>query len=124
MDRPLSALSTPSTPQVLVACLCARWCGTCRDYQAVFDALRQQWADRACFRWVDIEDEADTVGSVEVENFPTLLVAQGGDIRFFGPLPPHAQTLRTTVERALNAPLMASSDPAVTALAQRLAGQV
>lgn len=123
MNRSQPTSPGPVIPASLVACLCARWCGTCRDYEAVFDALRLQFADRAHFRWVDIEDEADLLGSVDVENFPTLLIAHGTDIRFFGPLLPHAKTLQTTVQRALDAPLMTLSDPAVQALAQRLATQ-
>ena len=120
MDRSSPPSPQPGTPEVLVACLCAQWCGTCRDYRAVFEALQGQFKGRARFRWVDIEDEADLLGPVEVEDFPTLLIAQGRDIRFFGPLLPHAKTLQTTVQRALEASLMPSGDPAVSALAQRL----
>ena len=30
-----------SQPPILdVVCLCAEWCGTCRDYRATFDALK------------------------------------------------------------------------------------
>ena len=31
---------TDTPPEFLIACLCAAWCGTCRDYRAGFDALR------------------------------------------------------------------------------------
>ena len=38
-------------------CLCAGWCGTCRDYRALFDALAQAHPE-VRFEWVDIEDES------------------------------------------------------------------
>lgn len=74
-----------SDPEVLVACLCAQWCGVCRDYAAVFHQLAQRYPQMR-FVWVDIEDAADRVDPVEVENFPTLLIACGAEPRFFGSL--------------------------------------
>jgi thioredoxin-like negative regulator of GroEL len=79
------------TPRQVV-CLCAAWCDTCRDYRATFDAAgsaHPQWR----FRWIDIEDEADLVVDLDIETFPTLLVADGAALRFFGPLAPQPQTL-------------------------------
>ena len=50
----------PASPEreFLVVCLCADWCGTCRDYRAPFEALGKELPD-AEFLWVDIEDEGD-----------------------------------------------------------------
>ena len=31
----------------LVACLCAAWCGSCRDYRATFDALSREDSPRS-----------------------------------------------------------------------------
>jgi thioredoxin 1 len=45
------------------------------------------------FVWLDIEDEAELVGDLDVETFPTLLIADAGGTQFLGPLAPHAQTL-------------------------------
>jgi thiol-disulfide isomerase/thioredoxin len=73
-------------------CLCADWCGTCRDYRAIFDTLAQAHPG-VRFVWVDIEDEADLVGDLDVETFPTLLIADGGAVRFLGPLLPQAGVL-------------------------------
>ncbi|MDB5818114.1 MAG: thioredoxin family protein [Rhizobacter sp.] len=75
-----------------VLCLCAAWCGSCRDYRDTFDrAAAGHPADT--FVWIDIEDEADLVDDIDVENFPTLLIGQGDTVRFFGPVTPHAGTL-------------------------------
>jgi thioredoxin 1 len=37
------------------------------------------------FVWVDIEDESELVGDLDIEDFPTLLLARGGRVLFFGP---------------------------------------
>ena len=85
----------PGAPDLAVnwvICLCADWCGLCRDYSLVFAEMAARYpASR--FAWLDIEDQADLVGDIEVETFPTLLVADAGGTRFLGPLLPHAQTL-------------------------------
>lgn len=73
-------------------CLCANWCGTCRDYRAIFDALARAHPD-VRFEWVDIEDESELAGDLDVETFPTLLIADGANARFLGPLLPQAPVL-------------------------------
>lgn len=75
-----------------VVCLCADWCGVCRDYQAVFAQLAAQYP---AFRFatLDIEDHADLLGDIDVETFPTLLLADERGMRFFGPLTPQAHSL-------------------------------
>lgn len=77
-----------SLPVVLdVVCLCAAWCGTCREYEAIFAQLQQALPQHR-YRWIDIEDEADFIGDVDVETFPTLLVAWQGQVMFAGPVLP------------------------------------
>lgn len=71
----------------IVACLCAAWCGTCSSYRAGFDALAARHPDKT-FVWIDIEDQAATVGDLDVENFPTLLLQRGDDVAFFGTMVP------------------------------------
>src|ERR687883_130194 len=60
---------------VVVSCLCAEWCDTCVQYRPGFFALGERFPD-AKFRWIDIEDQADEVGDLEVENFPTIRVTR------------------------------------------------
>ena len=80
-----------------VVCLCGQWCGTCRDYRAVFDQLaRAHPAVR--FVWIDIEDDAEVAGDLDVETFPTLLLADGQVARFLGPLLPQAAVLSRLLE--------------------------
>lgn len=87
----------PPVPQLDVVCLCAEWCGTCREYKAVFDALKQALPGHR-YRWIDIEDEADFVGDVDVETFPTLLVAHEGQVMFAGPVLPRLGDAQRLVE--------------------------
>ncbi len=87
--------------RVLVACLCAAWCGSCRDYRPLFDALAAQFDGQADFAWVDIEDEADRLGELDVENFPTLMIAIGDALHFVGPVAPQIGTATRLVRNAL-----------------------
>ncbi len=91
----------------LVACLCAAWCGTCKDYRATFERLASEHADLR-FVWVDIEDESDALATfdLDIENFPTVLVARGDELRFLGTLLPHAATLSRTLAAARDAVLV------------------
>jgi thiol-disulfide isomerase/thioredoxin len=86
----------------VVSCLCAEWCDTCVDYRPGFFALAEKFP-AARFRWIDIEDQADEVGDLEVENFPTIRVTRGrGDeeqVLFHGTqLPIHAHLERLLTE--------------------------
>jgi len=114
----MSSASAPASP-LLIACLCAQWCGTCRDYQLLFEQLQAEFG-AARFVWVDVEDEADLVDPIDVEDFPTLLIASGGQARFFGTLTPHLETLRRLVQSQLDSPSPAHPAATVQALAQRL----
>jgi thioredoxin 1 len=70
-----------------VICLCAQWCGACREWRGTFDQLAAAHPGLR-FSWIDIEDEADALGEVDVETFPTLLVARGAQPLFYGPVQP------------------------------------
>lgn len=71
----------------VVACLCAAWCGTCSSYRAGFEGLAARHPDMT-FVWIDIEDQADVVGDLDVENFPTLLLQRADKVAFFGTMLP------------------------------------
>jgi thioredoxin 1 len=90
----------PGASRPLVACLCADWCGSCREYRATFDALAAEFEGAADFAWVDVEDDADALGDPDIENFPTLLIARGDRPLFFGTVLPHVQTLSRLVQSA------------------------
>jgi len=91
-------MSSASSSAWQVICLCAEWCGVCREWQIAFEGLRERHPQVA-FHWVDVEDEADALGEVDVETFPTLLVAQGDFPRFLGPVQPSAAQVSRLLDR-------------------------
>jgi thiol-disulfide isomerase/thioredoxin len=93
----MSTSNTLPFEPLLVACLCAQWCGTCKDYAPLFEGLKADFPG-ATFRWLDIEDESELVDPIEVENFPTLLIATAGQARFFGTVTPHIETLKRLIQ--------------------------
>ena len=106
------------SPPLLVACLCAEWCGSCRDYRAVFDSLAAKAPPGTRFRWVDIEDEADLAGEFEVESFPSLLIARGAEVLFIGAVTPHANAAAALIERAFAGELHVVRDEVAARLAR------
>lgn len=100
--------TTESAAGPWVVCLCAEWCGTCRDYRPLFEQVARAHPDMR-FAWVDIEDHADIADAFDVETFPTLLVAGPDGTRFLGPLLPHIETLSRMLS-ALQSPQPASFD--------------
>jgi thiol-disulfide isomerase/thioredoxin len=103
-------------PPLLVACLCAGWCRTCDSYRQTFNDLGREFATQARFVWLDVEDDEEALGRIDVVNFPTLLIAHGLDARFFGPVTPHAQTARQLIQRGLQGNLGHIDDAAIKAL--------
>lgn len=86
----------------LVGCLCAEWCGVCREYRPRFTELQARFP-QAAFLWIDIETYADWADDFEIEDFPTLLIQHGDDVRFLGPMLPYPAHLRRTLESLLDA---------------------
>ncbi len=76
-----------ATPRWRVICLCAQWCGVCREWQAIFEAESALHPELE-FAWVDVEDEADAMGDIDIETFPTLMIARNSEPLFFGPVQP------------------------------------
>lgn len=106
---------------LLVACLCAEWCGSCRDYRATFESQALLAAAGERFAWIDIEDHADVLGELEIETFPTLLIGDArGHVHFYGSVTPHARTLERLVAGARAGELKAIDDDAISALAARV----
>jgi len=111
--------AAPSSPDWLVVCLCAAWCGVCRDWRPLFDAAAASHPGLR-FEWVDVEDEAEALGEVDIETFPTLLIARAGQPRFFGPLPPSQAQLERLLASLQADPAAARVAPEARPLLQRL----
>ncbi|RKP58605.1 thioredoxin family protein [Pararobbsia silviterrae] len=94
-----SRLSDPTT--MLVVCLCAEWCGTCREYRAMFETLARSHP-AACFVWIDVETHSEFVDELDVENFPTILIEDGVATRFFGTVLPQPRIVERMLEEFSN----------------------
>jgi hypothetical protein len=80
-----------------VFCLCAAWCRLCEAYAAVFARVGAELAAAhpgLRWRWVDVEDEAETLDDLDIETFPTLLVLAPEGLRLAGAIAPQEDTLR------------------------------
>ena len=86
-DNRADVAATLAGPRWTVACLCALWCGTCGSYRATFEELAARHPDTV-FVWIDIEDQADVVGDLDIDNFPTLLIQREDNVAFFGTVLP------------------------------------
>ncbi len=118
-DLPTRTLADSPSGGRLVVAFCAAWCNTCDDFRKTFDSLAATRRGMR-FRWLDIEDDADLVGDIDIENFPTVAVFDDDRLLHFGVSLPQ----RAIVARLLDS-LDASScaitgHEAVTGLPQRL----
>lgn len=82
----------------VVTCLCAEWCDVCREYRPGFLALAERFPQLR-FAWLDVEDDAEKVGELEIENFPTIRVTRGDVELFHGIMPPQHEHLARLLEK-------------------------
>ena len=87
----------PDVTTLSVTCLCAEWCGTCREYAASFESLKSDFSG-VPFTWYDVEDDADVVGDLDIETFPTLVIRRFGHVVFLGPVLPDPGSARRLIE--------------------------
>jgi thioredoxin-like negative regulator of GroEL len=104
-DNRAAIAAAISSERWTVACLCAAWCGTCASYRGTFEAMAARHPGMQ-FVWIDIEDQADLLGELDVENFPTLLFQRGDTVAFFGTVLPD----QALAERLLAAQVAQSDD--------------
>ena len=86
-----------------VICLCAEWCGVCREWRDAFTQAAAAHPELR-FAWVDVEDEADAMGDVDIETFPTVLIAHEGKPQFFGPMQPSGGQFTRLIASLLESP--------------------
>lgn len=125
VPMPFSSLPEPLSPglcaahdtlqdpgALLVACFCAAWCGTCREYQPRFEALSAQYQGRHVFVWIDIEDYPELCGDEDIENFPTLLICNRQHTLFYGTMLPHIGLLERLLTSLTEEAATAKADAA------------
>jgi thioredoxin reductase (NADPH) len=89
------------SPLVVVA-LCAVWCTTCDEFRKTLDRLATR-RPHVRFVWLDIEDDSDIVGDIDVENFPTLAIFRGRKLLHFGVSLPHEGNIARLVDALADA---------------------
>ncbi|WP_162241750.1 thioredoxin domain-containing protein [Pseudorhodoferax sp. Leaf267] len=94
-DAPTSA---PGRPARQVYCLCAEWCGVCREWRAAFEAQAAAHPGDA-FAWIDVDAHEEVLDAVEIETFPVVLIAEQGRVLFFGAIEPSGGMLGRMLER-------------------------
>lgn len=106
-----------ATTALTVICLCAEWCASCREFAPTFDALAAAQPGGDTFRWLDIEDEPELVGDLDITTFPTLIVASSQGLHFGGEVLPQRGMVARLVSSVRAAPLSGST------LSEELRGQ-
>ena len=106
--------------EFLVVGLCAAWCDTCSEFRKAFESLASAHRDRV-FVWLDVEDDADLAGDIEVENFPTIAIFQRDRLLHFGVSLPQRGLVKRLLSSLDGRSKTAAATAAVTALPALLA---
>ena len=86
-----------SDRRVAVVALCAAWCDTCTEFRGAFERIAAARPD-ALFVWLDIEDDAQLCGEIDVENFPALAIFRGAALLHYGVSLPQEGTVARLVD--------------------------
>ena len=116
------ALTTVFTDgsQLVVVSFCAAWCDTCNEFRLAFERIAAA-RPQTRFVWLDIEDDADVAGDIDVENFPTLAVYRGAVPVHFGVALPHEFTVLRLIDAlAASGSAMRDAPAAVADLPARM----
>lgn len=96
--------------EIRVICLCAAWCSVCRDFIETYRSA-QEGDPNVVYELLDIEDDVERLGEVEVENFPCVLVGAQGEPVFFGAIAPNRASLERLIRKAPDMPPLPADYP-------------
>jgi thioredoxin len=103
----------------LVVALCAAWCDTCGEFRLTFERIARS-RPHMLFLWLDIEDDSDVCGDIDIENFPTLAIYRGTQLLHYGvSLPQEGTVARLIDEIAERVELDSAAPQAVRDLPKR-----
>ena len=96
-DRAAIARAFADATQVSVVCLCAAWCDVCTEFRDCYERIAVR-SPHVVFVWLDVEDDSDSVGDIDVDNFPTLAVYRGSTPLHFGVSLPQEQAVARLID--------------------------
>ncbi len=111
-------MTTPPQPLVL-ACLCAAWCRLCDGYAQTVSEVTAKFPSVQLL-WIDIEDEAELIGELDIETFPTLVLVSATQLLFAGALQPQPETLRRLIASGVQGQVVGGDLAAFAELAAAL----
>ena len=122
VDRQSLASRWNTDRSLVVISLCAAWCHTCGEFREAFERIAVERGD-VQFVWLDIEDDHEICGDIDVENFPTLAVFRGDVPVHFGVSTPQEATLARLIDELASRAVSACDAPEeVRALPKALRG--
>lgn len=117
--RALASRWSADSPLVVVS-LCAAWCHTCGEFREAFERIAAARGN-AQFVWLDIEDDHEICGDIDVEDFPTLAVFRGDVPVHYGVSLPQEGTVARLIDELASRTVPARDIPdAVKALPEAL----
>jgi thioredoxin 1 len=122
IDRQSLASRWNTDRSLVVISLCAAWCHTCGEFREAFERIAVERGD-VQFVWLDIEDDHEICGDIDVDNFPTLAVFRGDVPVHFGVSTPQEATLARLIDELASRTVPACDIPEeVRALPEALRG--
>ena len=97
VDRRALASRWSANGPLVVISLCAAWCHTCGEFREAFERIAAVRGN-AHFVWLDIEDDHEICGDIDVEDFPTLAVFRGDVPLHYGVSLPHEATVARLID--------------------------
>lgn len=95
---------------MLVMILCAAWCGTCSGFQDAAENLAGLFPEMTVL-WIDVEDNSDVSGEIDVMNFPSLAVFRDGIAVHYGVSLPHQGVVKRLLSALSSNPVKAADVP-------------
>jgi thioredoxin 1 len=110
VDRQSLASRWNADGSLVVISLCAAWCHTCGEFREAFERIAVERGD-VQFVWLDIEDDHEICGDIDVENFPTLAVFRGDVPVHFGVSTPQEATVARLIDELASRTVFARDVP-------------